>query len=101
MSKHTKGPWKHDETWGLIVTAEGHEIAACHAGRSGTKQETQANARLISAAPELSSAALLAEITLQRLLDEVKAVKDSHLSFTVESTIAELQRALSKARGES
>jgi hypothetical protein len=44
-TKHTPGPWTHDETWGLIMAGE-TEIAACH---SGVKE----NARLIAAAPEL------------------------------------------------
>lgn len=53
MSKHTPGPWTHDETWGLILSRDGSEVAACHAGRSGSKAETQANARLIATAPDL------------------------------------------------
>lgn len=30
--KYTKGPWKYDTTYGLIVTKHGDEIAACHSG---------------------------------------------------------------------
>lgn len=53
MTKHTPGPWKADKTWGLITALGGMvEVAACHAGR-GSLQETDANARLIAAAPEL------------------------------------------------
>jgi hypothetical protein len=45
---HTPGPWKHNETWGLITYGK-QEIAALHSGNV-------ANARLISAAPELLEA---------------------------------------------
>lgn len=55
-SKHTPGPWKHDDTWGLIVATDGSEIAACHAGRTGSATETKANACLIASAPELLEA---------------------------------------------
>jgi hypothetical protein len=49
---HTKGPWKLDETWMLIMADNGVEVAACHAGRGA---DAKANARLIAAAPELLS----------------------------------------------
>jgi hypothetical protein len=53
-TKHTPGPWRYDDTWGLIVARGEVEVAACHGG--GSRSEAQANARLISAAPELLDA---------------------------------------------
>lgn len=47
-NQHTPGPWKHDETWGLIKYGK-TEICALHSGN-------EANAHLISAAPDLLSA---------------------------------------------
>ena len=32
-TKHTEGPWRFCETWGLILAKDKIEIAACHAGR--------------------------------------------------------------------
>lgn len=45
---HTPGPWKHDETWGLIKYGK-TEICALHSGN-------EANARLIASAPDLLEA---------------------------------------------
>ena len=65
QSKHTPGPWYYDATWGLIHDARktartphesAAEICAIHAGRTGSKDETTANARLIASAPELLEA---------------------------------------------
>lgn len=47
-TQHTPGPWKHDETWGLIKHGK-TEICALHSGNP-------ANACLIAAAPELLEA---------------------------------------------
>ena len=44
-TNHTPGPWKHDETWGLIKHGK-TEICALHSGN-------EANAHLIAAAPDL------------------------------------------------
>ena len=44
-NQHTPGPWKHDETWGLIKYGK-TEICALHSGN-------EANAHLIAAAPDL------------------------------------------------
>lgn len=48
MSAHTPGPWRHNETWGLIMHGKS-EVAAVHSSNS-------ADARLIAAAPELLAA---------------------------------------------
>ena len=51
--KYTPGPWRHNETWGLIMAGNDVEVAACHAGRGG---DAKANAALIAAAPDLLEA---------------------------------------------
>ena len=53
-TKHTPGPWKVDEIYGLIMSEES-EIAAVH-GASGGPKEAKANAALIAAAPDLYAA---------------------------------------------
>lgn len=61
-TKHTPGPWKYDGMWSLVMAGK-YEIAAIHAARfaEDTKKrkrldESQANARLIAAAPDLLEA---------------------------------------------
>ena len=60
MSAHTPGPWQVGD--GHALNLEGHVfagrrlVANCHAhsdGREGTRQENNANARLIAAAPRM------------------------------------------------
>lgn len=48
MNTHTKGPWIHDDTFGLIMAGK-EEICALHSGKI-------ANAKLIAAAPEMLEA---------------------------------------------
>jgi len=83
--KHTPGPWTHDETWGLIMAGE-TEIAACHSG-------IQANARLISAAPEMLEAS---DRVLKLIFDEIgltrEQIKLVHATGLIE--------AIKKARGQ-
>lgn len=59
---HTPGPWTYDGMWSLIMAGK-YEIAAIHCARTieDTRKrkridETQANARLIAAAPDLLNA---------------------------------------------
>ena len=58
-SKHTKGPWRHDTVWNLILGPNKQEIAALHAAQEGSELRrpnrvmVEANARLIAASPEL------------------------------------------------
>ena len=76
--KHTPGPWRVDNTWGLIIAGENDEIAACHSG-------IEANANLISAAPDMLEALKLVCENVNLDFDELCAVKS----------------AIRKARGES
>lgn len=52
-ARHTPGPWRVES--GLVVNAAGHEIAYTHGAGTEVFRPTEmdANARLMSAAPEL------------------------------------------------
>ena len=79
--KHSKGPWIVDKTYGLIMAGD-VEIAACHAGCGN---DSSANAKLISAAPDMFEA-------LEYILDVV-----GH-DAAYDLTLAE--KAIKKAKGE-
>ena len=81
---HTPGPWKHDEVFGLIKYGKS-EICALHSGN-------QANARLISAAPELLSA-------LEFLLADYIAIDGEELTGSA-VPVEKAREALRKAKGE-
>lgn len=82
-TNHTPGPWKHDETWGLIKYGK-TEICALHSGN-------EANANLIAAAPDLLSA-------LRFLLADYVAIEGEKL--TGSSVPVEMARAaIAKAEG--
>jgi hypothetical protein len=77
---HTPAPWKHDPTWGIIKHGKS-EICALHSGNI-------ANARLISAAPDLLQ--VVADyVLLCDLHDYVGAVPDA------------AREAIRKAKGEA
>lgn len=78
--KHTHGPWKVDDTWGLIVSNDGAEIAACHSGIA-------ANARLIAAAPDLLAALHAAAVIL-------RTTAPGH-----NVTLVQVEAAIAKAEG--
>lgn len=78
---HTPGPWKHDETWGLIKHGK-TEICALHSGNA-------ANAKLISAAPDLLEA-------LEFLLADWIAINGDRITGSrvpAEKAIAAIQKA--------
>ena len=98
MSKHTPGKW--------VVAHRGFEgkptVVAHRAGRpctialleSGAREEDAANARLISAAPDLLDALKRAAIDLTEKLEERGELADS-------VTIALMHAAIAKAEGLS
>ena len=79
---HTPAPWKHDATWGIIKHGKS-EICALHSGNL-------ANARLISAAPDLLSAL---DWALRQIEDDLEP--DHQAAFNAALF------ALSKAKGEA
>ena len=54
MGNWTPGPWKVNEAFGYSIIGEGEEVAATYLTGAGDG-EALANARLISAAPELAT----------------------------------------------
>jgi hypothetical protein len=101
MTAHTPGPWK--------VDAEGKDryIVAQHEtgeytfallrhgfGMSGSKQELEANARLIAAAPSLLAA-------LEDLLDLGRAGFIQGADIAVTRAVEEARAAVAAARGSS
>jgi hypothetical protein len=101
-NKHTPGPWIYDETWGLIhdarKSAQGPhesaaEICAIHAGRTGKRDESKANARLIAAAPELLAA-------LQTMVEQAGCYMDDGEATKEEMNAMDAARAaIAKAKG--
>lgn len=65
---HTKGPWHmFSNSIGCGVTAVDIDVAHCHGfDTSRSRQEEEANATLIAAAPDLLAALELAEDALSR-----------------------------------
>ena len=56
---HTGGPWrvgKHDETLGIYDMAENYRLATIEEWRGEHEGESEANARLIAAAPDMLDA---------------------------------------------
>ena len=94
MSKHTPGPWQWFETEdgrARVNPADGGLVIAECSTRNPFDEEQRANARLISAAPELYEA-------LERL---IAVYQTSHSPVTRLSCWQQAGAALSKARGES
>lgn len=109
--KWTSGPWrtanKHPRH---ICNENGFKIAkclletkGCH-GLSISVEEAEANARLISAAPELYEALQQHEAFLERLIAMVSGgsdITDVDFADAMNGVLALSDAALSKARGES
>jgi len=101
--RHTPGPWK-------AVLVEGHRLG----GRNGAARYdvlamnppdfvadrlTEANARLIAAAPDLLAAAKCALAALEGLTSGTDATEDGD-ETPVGATMRELRAAIAKADGE-
>lgn len=104
MSKHTPGPWKQG-TRGpngcpIIGTEKGLMVCmlAHSANESGQKEQAEANAHLIAAAPELLEALEELSGIVQGILDDTDvAYVSSHIdSFTLQIAKA----AILKAEGD-
>jgi len=89
MSKYTPGPWsakKHTDTKGLTVSAGGNSIASVR-----LRDEAEANARLIAAAPELLEALRLLR---ESCTEAYKAGRIGALPFVLAGNV------IAKATGE-
>ncbi len=97
MSKHTEGPWYADDADGSygVWSEEGPLVALTQRGmypnaRPLTDSETDANARLIAAAPDLLAAC---RATLAHMYD------DETDAPTAAQLTEQLTRAIAKAEG--
>ena len=108
MSKHTAGPWviiPGGDEWsqGRIATIEPKPETMIEtnywtvAEVNNRRDEREANALLISAAPDLLEALEMAEAMLCRLEPIVDRGEDD--SISVESEILTARAAIAKARG--
>ena len=97
MSKHTLGPWKHDEVnrfyWKVSVAKKGGAYVICEVGP--IEGQTEANARLIAAAPEMLEA-------LQMALDDSEVMNPDGSARPISNYVFERMRAaIAKATGET
>jgi hypothetical protein len=97
VSNHTPGPWavgKHRGVWvGPVISAED--------GRKGVAfvcGESNANARLIAAAPELLAALHVAADALDYAQAQVDSENDAH---NLRVRLVQVKRVIAKAEGRS
>lgn len=98
MTNHTPGPWKvHDEygSIGSITNADGSIVVAQAQQVEPRSQAVRvANAHLIASAPDL----LLA---LERITSSYRSLLTRRPVRDVDETLAEVDAAIRKARGET
>jgi hypothetical protein len=93
----TKGPWVLDETFRVLATDARQTIVHVPPG-SHSNPECQADARLISAAPDLYPAL---EALLERHIEWLKEAGNDDHEIADDAYVVESRAALAKARGES
>ncbi len=113
-TQHTKGPWHYaltvvdngDEYLAIIGTPNGNEDNLPHRGAfigkiTGKRERREANARLISAAPDLlyqlQSVLDRLEVTIERLPDTQENAEWEHDTVAI---FDEARAAIAKAKGE-
>jgi hypothetical protein len=96
-TKFTKGNWIFSKyspiDYGVhSESGNGNDIALVR----GDSEEAEANAKLITSAPELLNALILANNIIERMSDEYSAIANKHANFTMgESRI--IENAIRKA----
>jgi hypothetical protein len=98
--QHTPGPWTitHPYAWKCEIRSAKRFIG--NAGRADeTREEMEANARLIAAAPDLLQACEEAQATLALIAHDVQDDERENKIASVVHTQAELREAIRKARG--
>lgn len=88
-AKHTPGPWEIERGYSTIIKSIGPCVADEYAG-SAWLEVSEANARLIAAAPELLDA-------LKELLD--REWQDDEGDYTLEMARRKARAAIAKAIG--
>lgn len=96
---HTPGPWQLSGHEVIVKNHGSVAIATTDIGMVATKEEREANARLIAAAPELLSALENAEasIELVRCLDAGEAI-DTEADNMLDSLQNRIRAAIAKAK---
>lgn len=89
MSDHTPGPWKYSPRRASILDERQVSICGIHGKRD--KEVAKANARLISAAPEMYDALLSARVAVRELCE------GQHPENECWETLARIDAALAKA----
>lgn len=106
--QHTPGEWTVEENvdhYPFIMGYDNNVIAKLFDDKDGslfygrTKEETKANAALISAAPDLKIALETALTIIDRLCEEYSSAAKKHANFT-NGEYATLKEALNKAEGK-
>lgn len=89
--KHTPGPWK-TEGWGNIIVNDSEGNTLCLYPQGATHKQTQANAHLIAAAPEL----------LEALIDLVNVSENFPNELSKDHySVKYAKEAIKKAKGEA
>ena len=94
MTKHTKGPWTLDASRMVLGPCFTGELASIvDKVRGGSPEQADANASLISAAPDLLVAlkGLLADITEYQTLNNLGG-EDNHWQVIARAAIAKAER---------
>ncbi len=93
----TKGPWTRDDNDGYSINRIFADTRGHHAIAEviGDDAETEANAHLIAAAPDLYAALLVAELASEELCQGQDPANECWV------TLATIRAALAKARGEA
>lgn len=100
MSAHTSGPW-HVEVEGVVTDCEYGLIADCSCRNHITVKSrltSQANARLIAAAPDLLDAAIEASDIMPDPNMDCDCMEDQ---VRVNRCVTALRAAIAKAKGET
>ena len=107
MSKHTKGPWVVDEMTSISPADDlSLEIASVQnidnvSGKWMLLEESQANARLIAAAPELYDELVQADAQMQMAYECVESGRYNEALLHLGALSRTRSAAIAKARGEA
>jgi hypothetical protein len=93
-TQHTNGPWNHKEQWGYYkIHSEDEGVSVVH----GIDSKSEANARLIAAAPDMLSA-LDACVDVLFASSEESAESESY-ARDCWIAMTQARKALAKAKG--
>jgi hypothetical protein len=110
MTKHTPGPWaieqfahpygRHEDRTITRRLANGNPFRIGRAYNIAGPEETDANARLIAAAPELLAALEIAERRIVELCRAVCVLSGNPKKARAEDYAGEIREAIKKATGQ-